>query len=514
MRPVTPDSSKDPRVAIIGAGFGGVAAAAHLTMNGFTNFRVFERCPQAGGVWYQNTYPGAEVDTPSAWYSYKFKRFDWPQPHSGQAVLAAYINETIDNFGMRERFEFNIEVRRVIWDDTLQTYSVHLFDHRVEQFNIVISAIGLFNSPNYPCWKGLDKFNGPVFHSARWEHEHDLRGKRVAIVGAGSTGAQIVTELAPRVGHLLVIQRDPTWVLQKKNRFYSDEERRKRQKPWFYKWERLRFAYAEQKRFISGKLFLEGSSKNITEQRTAAKYIEIALGDYPELKEAVTPTHPFFGKRNIKADGYYETLRRDNVTFVRGQVTEVFENGLIDADRNSYEVDVIVMATGFEVPDFLKHIEVIGRRGKSLHEFWDGVGGAEAFLGLTVPGFPNFYMLYGPNTNMGQIVFNLETQSRYVVRDLKRMRRSGISAIEVKERVHRRYNDWLQSALSRTIWVNTSNYLKSAAGKLVVPFPRASIIYWALTRMLRRVSHQVVTAEPASQTSPPHPVSASQGNLT
>jgi cation diffusion facilitator CzcD-associated flavoprotein CzcO len=207
----------------------------------------------------------------------------------------------------------------------------------------------------------------------------------------------------------------------------------------------------------------------------------------------VTPTHPFFAKRNIKADGYYETLRRENVTFVRSEVVDTTADAVVDAEGNRYQVDVVVMATGYQAANYLKGIEVVGQGGRSLHEHWERVGGPEAFLGMTVPGFPNFYMLYGPNTNIGQIVFDLETQSRYIVRNLKRMRRNGISALDVRASANRLYNDWLRSRLSGTIWVGTNNYHKSTTGKLVVPFPRAGIQYWAMTRLLRRVAHKAIT---------------------
>jgi cation diffusion facilitator CzcD-associated flavoprotein CzcO len=393
---------------------------------------------------------------------------------------------------MRGRFEFNSEVVRVAWNDASRTYSVELADGRSGEFNVVVSAVGLFNTPNYPKWSENISFRGPAFHASMWEHEHDLRGSRVAVVGAGSTGAQIVTAIAPEVGHLFVFQRDPTWVLQKNDVWYSAQERRRRRNRYVYQRGRLRHAYAEQKRFVSGELFVAGSKKNLAESAAAQAYIERALGDVPDLKEAVTPTHPFFAKRNIKADGYLETLRRDNVTFVRSEVVDTSQDAVIDASGRSYEVDVIIMATGYQAADYLHGIDVIGRSGLSLHQYWDSVGGPEAFLGMTVPRFPNFYMLYGPNTNVGAIVFDLETQSRYLVRDLKRMRRSGAKALEVRESANRLYNSWLQSRLSGTIWAGTKNYHKSTTGKLVVPFPRASIQYWAMTRLLRTIAHKAV----------------------
>lgn len=480
------------RVAVIGAGFGGVAAATYLMRNGFTDFRVYERATGAGGVWFQNTYPGAEVDTFSDWYSYKFKKYDWPKPHSPQQVLEGYINEAIDDLGMRDHFEFGVAVERIAWNEESASYRADLSNGHTEIFDVVVSAIGLFNTPNYPKWSQDLAFRGPAFHASRWDHKQDLAGKRVAVVGSGSTGAQIVTAIAETVGQLYVFQRDPTWVLQKNDEWYSEAERRRRRNGLRYTWGRLRHAYAEQRRFFSGKLLIEGSSKNKAESEAALAYIDRVFGDDPDLRKAVTPTHPFFAKRNIKADGYYETLLRENVTFVRSEVVDTSPSAVIDAEGRMYEVDVVVMATGYEAADYLKEIDVVGRGGRRLHDYWDSVGGPEAFLGMSVPGYPNFYMLYGPNTNIGQIVFDLETQSRYVVRNLRWMRRSGIRALEVRAGAHRRYNDWLQSRLKGTIWTTTTNYHKSSTGKLVVPFPIASSQYWAMTRLFRRLAHRAV----------------------
>jgi cation diffusion facilitator CzcD-associated flavoprotein CzcO len=339
-----------------------------------------------------------------------------------------------------------------------------------------------------PTWPGLEKFAGPAFHASQWEHEHDLAGKRVALVGAGSSGAQVTAQLAKTAGHLYVIQRDPNWINPVNNRDYTERERLLRKHPRNYDRDRRTHWLAETKMLRGGRILRPGTKENEQARQATAAYLDQCLGDMPELKAAVMPDHPFFAKRPVKADGFYQALRQDNVTFVRASVAEVRENTVIDNFGREYEVDAIVMATGFKVPDFLEKIEVIGRRGISLHDYWDKRGGPEAFLGMTVPGFPNFYMIYGPNTNMGQIVFNLETQARYIVRDLRRLRDSAVGALEVRAAAHRLYNLVLQRELRRTVWPDTNNYLKSGTGKLVVPFPRPTVYYWALSRLLRRLS--------------------------
>ena len=225
------------------------------------------------------------------------------------------------------------------------------------------------------------------------------------------------------------------------------------------------------------------------------------------------PDHPFFAKRPVKADGFYEALRRDDVTFRRSAVVEVTRDGLIDSTGEHFRLDAIVMATGYRVAEFLGEIEVVGESGLSIHDYWQQRGGAEAFLGMTVPGFPNFYMIYGPNTNMGQIVFNLETQARFIARTLRRMRRRRLTAVDTRQGAHRRFNDWLQRTLARTVWPEANNYLKDeTSGKLVVPFPLPMMYYWAMTHLfggpglkaLKRVAREIKrTAAPMQEASVP-----------
>jgi cation diffusion facilitator CzcD-associated flavoprotein CzcO len=282
-----------------------------------------------------------------------------------------------------------------------------------------------------------------------------------------------------------VFVREPSWVISKGEHDYSERERRHMSHPIIYRLERIRTFALEQWRFRGGKQ-MRLTDHNRHTQAVHEEYIATVFKDRPDLAAAVTPDHPYFGKRPVKATGFYETILRDDVTFIRRAVTRVTKNGVVDSAGEEHQVDAIVMATGFRPAEYLREIDVIGRDGRSIHDVWNG--DPDAFLGLTVPGFPNFYMLYGPNTNMGMIVFNLETEAEYAIRDIKRMIRTGVTAIEVRRVFHRVYNTWLQKKLSKTVWVEANNYYKSPSGKLVVPFHTAMIVYWALCRVLRRAS--------------------------
>lgn len=481
----SPDT-RAPRVAIIGAGFGGIAAAAKLITSGIGSFTIFEKADEVGGVWRDNTYPGAEVDTPSHWYSYSFRYFDWPRTHGRQAELIRYIEDVVDDFGIRPHIRFGTAVRSLVWDDARHGYDVHLEDGTVEEFDVVISAVGLFNVPRYPDWPGMDSFEGPMFHTARWEHGHDLSNANVAIVGTGSTGAQLATALAPNVKHLTIFQRDPGWVTPKGERELSDLERTQLRNPWRYRFERYRSFAREQIRFWGGKQMQPDTKENAAAQAQGEAYITDTFRDRPDLRAAVTPNHPFFGKRPVRATGFYETLLRDNVTFLPKAVERVTAGGLVDVSGHEHKFDAIILATGFRAAEYLGEIDLRGRGGVSIHDRWNGE--PDAFLGITVPGFPNFYMLFGPNTNMGTIVYNLETQANYAVRDIRRMRRTGVTAIETRESFHAAYNTWLQRALAKTVWKTTPSYYKTPSGKLVVPFPTAMVVYWAMTRAGRRIA--------------------------
>lgn len=472
-----------PRIAIIGAGFGGIATGVKLKRAGISSFAIYERAPGPGGVWLQNRYPGAEVDSPSNWYSFSFRSHNWARTHARQSELLEYFEQVIREEDLDPHLNYGHEVRSAVWDASARSYELTFGDGSVESFDVVVSAVGLFNTPKLPEWPGLKSFDGPVLHSAEWDPTLDLEGKRIGLVGTGSTGAQLVRALAPVASHLTLFQRSPGWVTSKGEREYSDEERRQLARPMRNRWERfLSFAH-EQRRLWAGREMQPGTRANRRGQKVAELYIERTLGQRPELRAAMTPTHPFYGKRPVRSSMYYETLLRENVSVVPHAVDRVHSRGVTTGDGTHHEIDVLVLATGFRASEYLAGLKVLGRSGESLHSRWDGA--PTAFLGITVPGFPNFYMLYGPNTNMGTIPYMLEQQADFVVRNIKRMRREGVVEIDTLPWYFERYNAWLQKRLAQTVWVATDTYFKTESGKIVLPFPTAPVIYAALCRLLR-----------------------------
>jgi cation diffusion facilitator CzcD-associated flavoprotein CzcO len=480
-----------PSVTIVGAGFGGIAAAVKLARAGITTFTIYEKSEGIGGTWRDNVYPGAEVDVGSHLYSFSFRRNDWSRTHARQAELQRYLEDVVDEFGLRPHLRLGTAVTGAKWDEKTHTYTVSLADGETFASQVLISAVGLLNVPRYPDWPGLEEFAGPKFHTARWEHQHELSGKRIAIVGTGSTSSQLVPALAPVAGHVILFQREPGWVIPKGDRDFTSEERSTFSRRLAYRRQRLRLLWQIERGQIRGSIHRPGTKVNARREEQCRGYIDHVFKDRPDLRRMVTPDYPYPGKRPILTGTFYPALLRDNVELVPQAVTSVTPHGIVDAQGVEHPADVLVMATGFQPTHYLATLDIVGCRGASLQEFWHGE--PSAFLGMTVPGFPNFYMLYGPNTNGGEIISHLERQAEYVVRSLRRMTAGGITAIEVRQRAYVLFNWWLQRGMTRTAWVVSNNYYKAPSGRVVTQWPYGSLLYGALTKLLGRVSESTRT---------------------
>jgi cation diffusion facilitator CzcD-associated flavoprotein CzcO len=475
-----------PRVAIVGAGFGGIAAGVYLRRAGIETFTIYESSTGIGGTWWDNTYPGAEVDVGSHLYCFSFKSYDWSRTHARQAELQRYLEETVDEQGLRPHLRLGVTVDSATWDDDRHVWSVQLADGTVDECHAVISAVGFLNVPRYPTWPGLERFEGPAFHTARWEHEHDLTGKVVAVVGTGSTATQVVPAIQPSVGKLYVFQREPGWVLPKGERDLSEDERARFGSTWRRRRERLRLKYLLERNLLGGAIWHPGSKQQQAREGLCRRYIGRQFEARPDLAAAVTPSYPYPGKRPIFASTFYPALKQANVELVAKAVASMTPNGIVDADGTEREIDVLVLATGFQPANYLARLPVTGRDGRTLHDRW--AGEPRAYLGITVPGFPNFFMLYGPGTNGGEIVTMLEAQAKYAVRALRRMMRDRVTAIEVKPAFEARWHRWLQSKMAGTSWTVSKNYFTSDTGKIVTQWPYGNWIYTVLTRVLGPVS--------------------------
>jgi len=499
-----------PSVAIIGGGFGGIGAAVQLKLAGFDRFTVLERADGPGGTWWHNSYPGAEVDTPSVLYSYSFMPWKWTRTHVRQAELQDYQCAVIARYGIGDHMRFGVSVDEVVWDEAKQEWAIWSGDEEILRANYVISAVGLLGDPRLPSWPGLDTFEGPKFHTAQWDHSFDPSGKRIAVVGSGSTAVQVVPALSENASEVIMFQREPGWVVPKLARAYTETERQALESRVAQKVFRTSMLIQRERAQISGAVYREGTKENEGLKKVALDFIHRTLEGRPDLIEAVTPKYAFNGKRPIISDEFYPSLLKPNVTLVPCAVESVTRNGVIDASGKPYDVDALVMSTGFKA-DFLTTFEVRGRGGRTVHEMWDG--DETAFLGMMVEDVPNFFMLYGPNTNGGTILTSLELQVKYVLSAITTAWRRNASSVEIRPWALHAYDRWLQDRLKGTTFHFENNYYRSASGRISTQWGDGVIYYGLLTKLLRQPLwqfnyHVGASAEEGPQQAPPRPYRA------
>ncbi|HYZ98148.1 MAG TPA: NAD(P)/FAD-dependent oxidoreductase [Acidimicrobiales bacterium] len=490
----------DFRVAIIGAGMSGILSAHRLQQAGIP-FVVLEKNDDVGGTWYENSYPGCRVDNPNHNYSYSFaQRHDWPLFFSTQDVLHGYLRDCVDAFGIGEHIRFRTEVLSATWseEDRRWTVRVRRADGTEESLaaDAVISAVGQLNRPSLPDIPGRDSFVGPAFHSARWDHDVDLRGKRVAVIGTGASAFQIIPEIAPLVGELTVFQRTPPWMVPTPE--YHDEVPPGLR--WLY---RCLPSYSEWHRFCifwwmgDGTLELARvdeswqpqdrsvSAQNDMMRGILTQYLCAEFADRPDLQSAVVPTYPPGAKRILRDNGAWASaLTRDNVRLVTTPIREITPDGVASVDGEAHDVDVIVFGTGFQASKFLTPMTVTGRGGVDLHEHW--AGDARAYLGVTIPGFPNLFCLYGPNTNIvvnGSIFYFSECGVRYILGCLRMLLEGGHRALDVRKDVHDEFNEQVDAENARMAWgaSDVNSWYKNENGHVAQNWPFTLLEYWQRT---------------------------------
>jgi cation diffusion facilitator CzcD-associated flavoprotein CzcO len=473
------------RVAIIGAGLGGIAAAVKLRKLTSATFVVYEQSPGVGGTWFDNRYPGCEVDIHSHAYSYSFLRYDWPRTHATQPELLAYAEHVVDRFGLRPHLRLNTRVTDLVWEESTSTYRLQTEHGESAEYDVVISALGLLNVPRYPDWPGLDTFAGPCFHTSRWE-EHDLTGKSVAVVGTGSTAVQVVPAIAPAAGQVYVFQRQPGWIEAKHEREFTPRER------WVYRHVPLAQRLHRARIFHQGNRRFRGYDVNSGHQQRmragCENFIAEAIDD-PATRAAVTPDYPWGCKRPVISSTFYPSLNSDNVELVPHAVSRVTPTGVVDATGRTRDVDVLILSTGFQPTRFLAGVDVKGRDGRSIHDAWRER--ASAFLGITVPGFPNFFILYGPNTNGGtSIIAQLERQADVAVRAVRRLERSRKRSVDTSPVAARRFVDWIDRRMATSASAMNAgchNYYHDAAGHNVTQWPAGHFTYALATKLVSRL---------------------------
>ncbi len=489
----------DFKVLVIGAGMSGLLSAIRLQEAG-VDFAVVEKNSDVGGTWLENTYPGCRVDSANHVYSYSFRPQDWPQHFSPQPVLRQYFADTADEYGLRDRIRFNTEVESATFDEASGMWHVQVNGPDGAETlvaNAVISAVGQLNRPKMPDIDGVGTFAGPAWHSAEWRHDVDLTGKRVGVIGTGGSAFQFVPIVADQAQSVTIFQRTAPWIVPNETYFQEVPQGKHwllNHVPFYAKWFRFNMFWSAAEgllQAVTGEAGWNKPEESVSElnqqfRESLIANLQEVLADRPDLLDKCTPDYPPGAKRALIDDGkYLRTLKRDNVELLTDGIDAITEKGLRAADGVEHEFDVLIYGTGFKASSFLHPMKIYGLQGKELHETWRDE--PRAFKGITVPGFPNLFCCYGPNTNIvvnGSIIFFSECEVRYIMGCLAMVMQSNSKALDVKPEVHERYNQWIDKGNAGMAWgqsgVNT--WYKNASGHITQNWPYTLLEFWQQTR--------------------------------
>lgn len=511
-----PEAVDDFHVVVIGAGLSGIAAARRFKRLGIS-FEVVEKSDNCGGTWHHNTYPGCGVDIASHYFSYSFARNpEWERYYAKQPEILAYIRRCVELEGLTDFISYNTEVLAAEWHEQEGVWLVttRTADGQAREIraNVVVSAAGLLHRPSIPDLPGLADFEGPAFHAAEWDHSVAVDGKRVALIGTGASGNQIGPALAPVVDKLTVFQRSAQWNVGVNNYSHNVTDGEKwllANVPAYERWFRARTLLSQNDvmrpaqtvdpnwRSDDGSI----SAENARMREVLTQYIVDELGDRQDLLPKVLPDYPPFTKRMLRDNGWYRMLRRDNVELVNCRTPRFESDAVIDDDAQRHPIDIAVFATGFEASKMLASYSIYGRDGRSIREVW-GDDDPRAYLGMAVPGFPNFLIMYGPNTNIGtggSIFFQAENWSRYIADVVTTMLEHDAGVIEVNHEAFEEYNEALDQRLGEMVWSVSSGgtWYRNSAGRVTTNMPWTSFEYWAMTQEVN-LDHFTLTSNSTS----------------
>jgi cation diffusion facilitator CzcD-associated flavoprotein CzcO len=487
-------SQKHFNVVIAGSGFSGLGAAIRLKQEGFDDLVIFERSHEVGGVWRDNSYPGAACDVESHLYSFSFAPNPrWSHAFSRQPEIFAYLRECAHTYGLLKDIRFNTSVKEAAWDQASQRWVIETTAGTVTA-NFFIPAIGLLSEPQLPNIPGLDRFQGRMFHSARWQHDYDLTGRKVAVIGTGASAVQFVPEIQPKVEKLLLFQRTPAWVLPRWDEEFSEQQKaRYESMPLLQKLVRGSI-YLRRELFVLG--FRNPNVMRQLVERFALRYLEQTVTD-PVLRQKLTPNFRIGCKRILITAGYLPALTQPNVDVITHGIREVRERSIVTDDGVEHPVDTIIFGTGFHVMDvpFADHVR--GREGRTLSEVW--AGSPAAHLGTMIAGFPNLFFLMGPNTGLGHtsVLLMLESQLNIVLGALQHLRKRKLSALEPLQAAQDRFFAWVQNDAKGTVWTagGCASWYLDANGKLTSLWTRTT---WAFRKRAQFRPEEYALQAPAS----------------
>jgi cation diffusion facilitator CzcD-associated flavoprotein CzcO len=467
-------------VLIVGAGFGGIAAAIELQRHGFRDIRILDGAPEVGGTWFYNSYPGAACDVPSHLYSYSYEqRRDWSRLCSPQEEILGYLRVVARDHGVDRLVESSRRVTECSFDESRSTWLAETEAGERYEADAIVLATGQLSRPSLPHLPGLERFHGDSFHSARWDHDYDLRGKRVAVIGTGASAVQFVPQIAERVAHMTVYQRTGNWLLPRENRIYPPLLRQAIEHVPPIQWLRRRYLFN----------YCEALTLTIRHPRTLGRLLALRSSTFmrrqlpdPELRAKVWPDYTFGCKRVLFSSHYLPALARPNVDLVTDAIAEVTETGLLTADGTEREFDCIIWSTGFRASEFMAPMRVLGAGGRELGQVWEN--GAHAHLGLTVPNFPSMFLMYGPNTNTsgGSIIVYLEAQAAYIRQALEHLRGGRFAHLDVRSEVEAASDRETQARFAGTAWTDCDSWYRDAQGRIVANWPGYMREYLERTR--------------------------------
>jgi cation diffusion facilitator CzcD-associated flavoprotein CzcO len=495
--PVTRQRITSPRglrVVIVGAGFGGIAAAIELKRHGISNITILDRAPDLGGTWFYNSYPGCACDVPSHLYSFSYhQRRDWSRLCSPQLEIHHYLREVARANDIERLIRPNRTVSSCTWDEDACRWRLATAEGESYEADAIVLATGQLHQPSVPSIPGVETFTGHSFHSSRWDHDYPLTGKRVAVVGTGASAVQFIPEIAREVAQLTVFQRTGNWLLPRKNRRYPPIV--KAAIRWIPGVQALRRKYMFQ--------YCESLTAAIRHPRTMGRLMHLRSAGFmrsqlrdPEVRRKVWPDYTFGCKRVLFSSDFLPTLQRANVELVTAGIARVTPEGILTGDGRLHELDCIIWGTGFRTTSFMLPMEVRGSGGSALGEVWGD--GAHAHLGISVPGFPNMFLMYGPNTNTsgGSIIFYHEAQAAYIRQALELLRDRPAGAIEVRADVEAASDRALQARFAGTAWLQCDSWYRDERGRIIANWPGYMREYLAQTQRLDASEYRLAPLEP------------------
>ncbi|NLN79774.1 MAG: NAD(P)/FAD-dependent oxidoreductase [Armatimonadetes bacterium] len=501
--PTIPEVTQDNRekfTVIIGAGLSGIAAAIQLQRLG-QPYIILEKNDALGGTWYENTYPEAGVDTPNHFYSFTFaSEYDWEHYFSKQPEVLKYLHWVAERESVTEHIRFGAKVTGSTWNEDSNSWETRVDGPNGSETivsDLVVTAVGQLNQPKLPEIPGLETFKGSIFHTAQWPGDIDLAGKRVALIGSGASAVQAARSIAATASSLTVFQRSPQWLMPNPDYLRSVSEAKRRlirEVPYYAAWYRFTLFW----RYADGLLptlqidpAWEDSDRSInavndSHRRFLTRYMEKKLEGRPDLLEKALPDYPPYGKRMVVDNDWFDTLLRENVELVTDGVAEVSPSGVRTDRGDDRDFDVIIFATGFQATRMLGPLNFLGRGGRSLHEYWND-DDPKAYLGMTVPGFPNLFLLLGPNTALahgGSVIFHVEAQVSYVAKCIAELINSGCNTLEPTEEACTQWTDAVAAAHRAMVFSHQgmSNWYKNSKGRVVTVSPWRLVDYWSWTR--------------------------------